>query len=59
MLEECGDILKCQWENNERLLTGGWEPHRDVASHCFQGPLYKEMLRFWRKICLTYKSEES
>lgn len=38
MLKECVDILKWQWENNEGLLIGGWEPHRDVASHCFQGP---------------------
>lgn len=38
MFGECVDILKWQWENNEGLLIGGWEPHRDVASHCFQGP---------------------
>lgn len=36
--KECVDIVKWQWENNEGLLIGGWEPHRDVASHCFQGP---------------------
>lgn len=33
MLKECVDILKWQWENNEGLLIGGWEPHRNVASH--------------------------
>ena len=38
MLKECVDILKWHWENNEALLIGGWEPHRDGASHCFQGP---------------------
>lgn len=37
MLRECVDILKWQWENNEGLLIGGWEPHGDVASHCFHG----------------------
>lgn len=35
MLKECVDILKWQWENNEQLLIGGWEPHTDVTSHCF------------------------
>lgn len=30
-------FFKWQWENNEGLLIGGWEPHRDVASRCFQG----------------------
>lgn len=50
MWEECVDILKWQWENNEALLIGGWEPHRDVASHCSRGPRGHKRLPIWRKI---------
>lgn len=51
MLKECVDILKWQWENNEGLLIGGWEPHRDPASRRPRGPTRREMLPIWMKIC--------
>lgn len=50
MWEECVDILKWQWENNEALLIGGWEKHRDVASRCSWGPRGHERLPIWWRI---------
>lgn len=40
--EECRRNVWIFWSGSGKIMKdsskGGWEPHRDVASHCFQGP---------------------